>query len=89
MRLPLRRKQSPSHPVPAPAGDGARLEQAEKQVRALRRRVVRLEREVLESRQLNKQVAEMIDVIGEVLLPAGQRDEQRLHELLKKYDASL
>ena len=89
MRLPLRRKQSPPHPGPAPAGDGARLEQAEKQVRALRRRVVRLEREVLESRQLNKQVAEMIDVIGEVLLPAGQRDEQRLHELLKKYDASL
>jgi hypothetical protein len=88
MRLPLRRKR-PSQPAGGPAVSDARLERAERQVRALRRRVVRLEREVLESRQLNKQVAEMIDVVGEVLLPAGQRDEQRLHELLKKYDASL
>lgn len=87
MRLPLRRRQP--DPTPDAADGDARLERAERQVRTLRRRVVRLERKILESRQLNKQVAEMIDVIGEVLLPAGHRDEQRLHELLRKYDASL
>ncbi len=89
MRFRFGRKQAAGHPAPGGAGSDARLEQAEKAVRALRRRVLRLEQEILESRQLNKQVAEMIDVIGEVLLPAGQRDEKRLHELLRKYDASL
>ena len=79
-----RRKQDPSGTAEDP-----RVERAEKQLRALRRRVVQLEQEVLESRQLNKQVAEMIDVIAEVLLPAGARDDQRIHELLKRYDASL
>jgi hypothetical protein len=80
---PFRKKPS------TPESDDERWERAEKQIRALRRRVVTLEEEILESRQLNKQVAEMIDVIAEVLLPAGQRDEQRIHELLKKYDATL
>ena len=80
---PGRKKQSP------PDGDAERWARAEKQLRNLRRRVAGLEEEVLESRQLNKQVAEMIDVIAEVLLPAGQRDEQRIHELLKKYEAGL
>jgi hypothetical protein len=74
---------------PAAPDSSQGLARAEKQLRALRRRVAALEAEVLESRQLNKQVAEMIDVIAEVLLPAGDRDEQRLHELLKKYDANL
>lgn len=72
-----------------PEGDDERWARAEKQLRNLRRRVASLEEEVLESQQLNKQVAEMIDVIAEVLLPAEQRDEQRIHELLKKYDAGL
>lgn len=84
-----RRKQRTPEPAASGQADADRLERAEKQIRALRRRIVRLEDEILESRQLNKQVAEMIDVIGEVLLPAGQRDEDRIHDLLKKYDASL
>ena len=41
----------------APRADADRLERAEKQLRALRRRVASLEDEVLENRQLNKQVA--------------------------------
>ena len=66
-----------------------RMKDAEREIRALRRRLKQVEDEVLESRQLNRQVAEMIDVIGEVLLPAGDRDEERLHALLRKYDSSL
>ena len=31
----------------------------------------------------------MIDVVAEVLLPAEQRDDQRIRDLLKKYDAGL
>lgn len=84
MRLTPRKAEEASG-----GGSDERLQVAEKQLRALRRRVAALEEEVLESRQLNKQVAEMIDVIAEVLLPAEQRDEQRIHDLLKKYDAGL
>ena len=80
----LTRRTQPAAPDSPPG-----LARTEKQLRALRRRVAALESEVLESRQLNKQVAEMIDVIAEVLLPAADRDEQRLHELLKKYDSNL
>lgn len=85
MRISRRTKQSNE----SPTGDADRLQRAEKQLRALRRRVAALEEEVLESRQLNKQVAEMIDVIAEVLLPAEHRDDQRIHELLQKYESSL
>ncbi len=71
-----------------PAGP-ARWEKAEKEIAALRRRVGRLEKEVQEARQLNKRVAEITDVIAEVLLPAEERDEDRLRAVLSKYDSTL
>ena len=48
-----------------------------------------LEAGLQESRQLNKRLAEIIDVFAEVLLPAEQRDEARLAELLDGYDKRL
>jgi hypothetical protein len=92
MRLPGRTKQQPpAEPPPAPPRGELRqrLRKAEREVTALRQRVEQLEHEVFESRRLNKQIAEMIDVVGEVLLPAEQRDEQRLHALLKRYESTL
>jgi len=48
-----------------------------------------LEADLQESRQLNQRLAEITDVLAEVLLPAEQRDEERLADLLAKYDKAL
>ena len=55
----------------------------------MRERVVILEGEVQELRQLNKRVAEITDAVAEVLLPADQRDDARLAQLLEAYDRTL
>ena len=52
-------------------------------VDALRERVATLEDEVQECRQLNLRLAELTDVVEELLLPVAQRDEERLSELLE------
>lgn len=59
------------------------------EVRALRKRVAELEREVQECRQLNKRLAEIADVVAEVLLPAEHRDEERLRQVLGDYERSI
>ena len=56
---------------------------------ALRERVKTLEDEVQECRQLNLRLAELTDVVQELLLPVAQRDEQRVSELLEKYSRGL
>ena len=58
-------------------------------VDALRERVTVLEQEVQECRQLNLRLAELTDVVQELLLPVAQRDEERLSELLEKYSKGL
>lgn len=55
----------------------------------LRWRVRALEAEVQECRQLNLRLAELTDLVTELLLPAVQRDEERLAELLARYHESL
>jgi len=77
----------------APQGAGQpgrpRLAKAEKEIATLKRRMAAVEQELQEVRHLNKRLAEITDVVAEVLLPAEERDEQRLRELLTKYDAGL
>jgi hypothetical protein len=84
-------KQAPASPRPAQGqGQGpARWKQAQKDIEALRRRVAAVEQELQEARQLNRRLAEIVDVVAEVLLPAEQRDEERLRAILAKYDESL
>ena len=88
-------KQAPASPRPAQGrgqGQGhgpARWKQAQKDIDALRRRVAVVEQELQEARQLNRRLAEIVDVVAEVLLPAEQRDEERLRAILAKYDESL
>jgi len=55
----------------------------------LRRRVRRLEAEVQECRALNVRLAELTDIVTELLLPVAARDEARLAELLEKYRQSV
>jgi hypothetical protein len=66
-------------------GAGVRAEGVD----ALRERVTVLEQEVQECRQLNLRLAELTDVVQELLLPVAQRDEERLSELLEKYSKGL
>ena len=56
---------------------------------ALRERVAVLEDEVQECRQLNLRLAELTDVVEELLLPVAQRDEQRVSAVLEKYSRGL
>ena len=52
---------------------------------SLSRRVAELEAEVQECRQLNVRLAELTDVVMELLVPVAARDEERLAELLERY----
>jgi hypothetical protein len=56
---------------------------------ALRERVAVLEDEVQECRQLNLRLAELTDVVEELLLPVALRDEQRVSAVLEKYSRGL
>jgi hypothetical protein len=58
-------------------------------VDALRERVAVLEEEVQECRRLNLRLAELTDVVQELLLPVAQRDEERISALLEKYSREL
>jgi hypothetical protein len=51
----------------------------------LRRRVALLEREVQELRGLSVRLAELTDVVEQLLLPVESRNEERLAELLTQY----
>jgi hypothetical protein len=55
----------------------------------LRRRVARLEAEVQECRALNVRLAELTDIVTELLLPVAARDEAKLAALLEKYRQSV
>jgi hypothetical protein len=57
--------------------------------RRLAARVTALEAEVQECRQVNLRLAELVDVVGELLLPLSQRDETRVAELLERYHRSV
>ena len=52
-------------------------------------RVAELEAEVQECRQVNLRLAELTDVVAELLLPVVDRDEERMTELLAAYRARL
>jgi cell shape-determining protein MreC len=60
-----------------------------RQLNRLRARVVELENEVQENRRLNRRLAELTDVVQELLVPIAQRDDKRLQELLDKYSETL
>lgn len=51
----------------------------------LRGRVQRLEAELEADRQLHRKVAELSDVVAELLIPIQDRDEARVTEVLSHY----
>ncbi len=48
-------------------------------------RVAELEAEVQECRQLNIRLAEITDVVEQLLLPVASRDEERIAAAVEKY----
>ena len=59
------------------------------QAEGLRERVEVLEQEIQECRQLNLRLAELTDVVQELLLPLSQRDQQAVSAVLEKYSRGL
>jgi hypothetical protein len=51
----------------------------------LPRRILDLEAATMENRQLNRRLAELTDVLAELLVPATERDEERLTALLASF----
>lgn len=59
------------------------------EVARLTRRVEELEAEVQECRQLNLRLAELTDLVQELLVPVAQRDEEKLAALVQQYSDEL
>jgi len=54
----------------------------------VRARLAALEEELQECRQLNRRIAELTDVVAELLVLVDDRDEERVREVLAQYRAS-
>lgn len=60
------------------------------QVRAgLQERVAQLERDMQEQRALALRIAQLTDIVQELLIPVANRDEEKLKELLATYSSTL
>lgn len=59
------------------------------QGRRLTERVTALEAGLEESRRLNQRLADIVDVVTEVLVPAADRDDERLRAALANLDKTL
>lgn len=58
-------------------------------ITALEEKVEQLDGELMESRQLNRRIAELTDVVVELLVPLQDRDTAKVDEALAKYRASI
>ena len=54
---------------------------------SLYKRVVALEKEIQETRRLNQRLSDVLDVITEVLVPAVDRDDDRVQAALARLEA--
>lgn len=59
------------------------------EVERLQERVAELEAEVQEIRTYQQRLAELTDVMQELLLPLSQRDQDRVDEILVRYTDQL
>lgn len=66
-----------------------RLMGSRSRVAELEKRVEVLDKEIQECRQLNLRLAELTDVVAELLLPVAQRDEAKVAEVMERYSKGL
>ncbi|MPZ81844.1 MAG: hypothetical protein GEV28_16160 [Actinophytocola sp.] len=64
----------------------ARVVGVDEELRRLRDRVTELEHEVQETRRLHQRLAELTDVVTEVLVPAADREDDKIRAILAKYN---
>lgn len=57
--------------------------------RTLYRRVAALEAQLESDRQLHRKIAELSDVVAELLIPIQNRDDKQVRETLAKYRKSI
>jgi len=69
--------------------DLKRLAKPYRELAGLAERVRQLEEEVQECRQLNLRLAELTDVVTELLVPLADHDKDRVDEVLERYRASV
>jgi len=69
------------------AAAGARSLRRASGHRTLAERVAELEAEVQETRRLHRRLAELMDVVEELLVPLSQDDQQRVREYLESHSA--
>lgn len=74
-------------PSQAPSASAAPTE--ERRLKELTDRVAALEAEVQECRTLNLRLAELTDLVQELLLPIAARDQDKVAELLARYRDSI
>ncbi|GAA0981445.1 hypothetical protein ENKNEFLB_03283 [Nocardioides aquaticus] len=55
----------------------------------LEQRVADLEAEVSEMRRHNMRLAELTDVVQELLVPMAGRDEERIRQAIEQFNASI
>ncbi|MCW2781989.1 MAG: hypothetical protein JWR35_2438 [Marmoricola sp.] len=55
---------------------------------SLPNRIRDLEAGLLENRQLNRRIAELTDIVTELLIPIADRDDAKVQELLAHYRAT-
>ncbi|MFT3874501.1 MAG: hypothetical protein QM714_17950 [Nocardioides sp.] len=60
-----------------------------RELTALRERVAELEEDLQEARRLNVRVAELLDLVEELLVPMAQQDEERVQRYLDAHTAVL
>jgi hypothetical protein len=58
-------------------------------IEELNQRIVALEAEVQESRNLNVRVAELVDVVSQLMGPLASGDRARIEDALAKFERSL
>ncbi|GAB3434222.1 DUF6752 domain-containing protein [Actinophytocola sediminis] len=64
----------------------ARITGVQDELRKLRERVAELELEVQETRRLHQRLAELTDVVTEVLVPAADREDEKIKKILAAYN---
>lgn len=55
----------------------------------LTKRIGELEAEIQENRQLNQRLAELIDVVSELLVPVASQDQARISAAVEKFQKAL
>lgn len=67
----------------------ARIQRRRMRLRDLEQRIEVMEDEMQEHRQLSRRVAELTDLIADLLVPLAQNDQTKVNEIVDRYRASI